>query len=150
MTAENLKLLHYYYAKVESFSPRSYYMCSNNLHLFNYIVESDIKSENIYNMHERGFLIDHNKRTHAILSMSRKNPWLLEYNLQERDIVIKSICAYETKLPPFINFEGRAIVFESSFMLRKKSKPHWPIWKPAELLFSWVGPIWSTSKAQDE
>lgn len=62
--------------------------------------------ENKYNMDEKCFLIDRNKRRHAIVGKGCKNLHLLKYNLQDIVIIIVFRCADETKLTLFINFRA--------------------------------------------
>lgn len=57
-------------------------------------------------MNKKGFLIVRNKQRHAIVRKSCKKLRLLYYNSRELATVIESICAYETKIPPFVIFRG--------------------------------------------
>lgn len=75
--AEKPEVFRHYFAKVD---PLPSSCGSNSPQLFNYIIENDIKPENIYNMDEKGFFIGRNKRRRAIV--------------------------HGTKLPPFVIFRG--------------------------------------------
>lgn len=73
-------------------------------------------------MDKNGFVIGCNKRSHYIVRKGRKNRSLVQYNLWNLVTVIKSLYAHETKLPPFIFFQGSSHRVGIFIQAEKESK----------------------------
>lgn len=76
-----------------------YHYFSNHSH---YIIENDIKAENIYNIDEKDFFTVHNQYQRVIFRKDHKNPHCVQYNSQVPVIVIEYICLDETKPSRFV------------------------------------------------
>lgn len=101
------------------------YICFNILQSFIYIIENDIKDENIYNMDENIFIIRHNKHLHPIMCNISKNTCLVQYNFRELVTVIESICAVVSKLPTFIIIQRSSYRIGNLIHAEKEGKaPH--------------------------
>jgi hypothetical protein len=106
------------------------------------LIKYKIKKENIWNMDEKGFLMDMAARAKVVCRKGRQNPRFVYNGNRELITVLECLSAAGTILPPLMIFKGKYII--AGHYIKRQGGPGWHYkatpkgWTINELGLDWL------------